>query len=208
MSRNWHEWHAPYADPASQLSRRAEVVRSRLAGILANAEGPVRLLSLCAGEGRDTLPVLATSTVPVDAVLVELDPELSATARIEAAALGLGGVEVRTADAGTTSCAEGAVPADVLMACGVFGNITEADLARTIATLPSLLAPGGYVIWTRGCRDEPVDPADTVRRVFDEAGYEEVDLVRPDDAWFRVGVHRWPGPAAPYLPGVRMFTFV
>jgi len=32
--------------------------------------------------------------------------------------------------------------------------------------------------------------------------------VRPHDAGFRVGVHRWPGPPGAPAPGARLFTFV
>jgi predicted RNA methylase len=207
VNRDWRAWHAAYADPGSSLSRRAQVVRGLLADVLATSAGPVRLLSLCAGEGRDTLSVLATSPIAVAAVLVELDPVLATTARRSAEALGLVDVEVRTADAGTTTCAAGAVPADVVMLCGVFGNIDEADLDRTVATLPALLAPGAHVIWTRGRGDADVDAADTVRRHFTDAGFDELEEVRPADASFRVGLHRWSHPGRPYEPGVRMFSF-
>lgn len=214
MSRDWHEWYAAYDDPASSLSRRLTEVRAQLTGLLADARGPARLLSLCAGDGRDTLPVLAEASVPVTAVLVELEPDLAEAARTAVGTLGMSDVEVRTADAGTTSCAEGAAPADVVMACGIFGNITDEDLASTLDALPMLVKPGGAVIWTRGCRvpedptDHPGDPADLVRERFAAAGFTEVDFVRPDDASYRVGVHRWPGPAMPYRSGVRMFSFV
>jgi cyclopropane fatty-acyl-phospholipid synthase-like methyltransferase len=214
VTRDWHEWYRDYDDPTSSLSQRLAVVRSHLASLLAAAApGPVRLLSLCAGDGRDALPVIAESGVEVAAVLVELDPDLSAAARASAAELGLTGVEVRTADAGDTSCAAGAVPADVVMACGVFGNLTEDDVRRTVATLPSLLAPGGAVIWTRGCRvpEDPSeldgDPAENVRSLFAAAGFDEWAFVRPEERSFRVGVHRWPGPSAPYTPDVRIFEF-
>ena len=214
MSRDWHAWHAEYDDPGSSLSRRLDVVRAQLTSLLTDAAEPVRLLSLCAGDGRDTLPVLASTPARVTAVLVELDPELADTARASAHARGLRDVEVRSTDAGTTSSCADAVPADVLMACGIFGNVTDADVARTVATLPSLLAPSAHVIWTRGCRvpQDPIevegDPSEAVRGYFADAGFEEVAFVRPDDAPFRVGVHRWPGPAAAFEPGVRMFTFV
>jgi hypothetical protein len=214
VTRDWHAWHREYDDPASDLSRRLDVVRARLGALLAAAPGPVRLVGMCAGDGRDTLPVLASAGVDVDAVLVELDPDLAGTARATVRDLGLDGVEVRTADAGTTSSYDGAGPADVLMACGVFGNVSDDDVATTVAQLPSLLAGGGHVIWTRGCRvpQDPTrvdgDPSELVRRLFADAGFEEVDFVRPEDAGFRVGVHRWPGGGAPYRPGVRLFTFV
>lgn len=210
MTRDWHEWHQWYDDPASSLSRRLSTVRDALRTLLFTASGPVRLVSICAGDGRDTLPVMAETGADVSGVLVELDPELSARAR-EAAPAGL---EVRTADAGTTSAYADACPADVLLACGVFGNITDADIARTVGALPSLLAAGGHVIWTRGqaVPQDPTaydgDPADLVRSLFADAGFEEVSFVRPSDASFRVGVHRWPGPAGVPEPGQRLFDFV
>jgi hypothetical protein len=215
VSRDWQEWYRDYDDPTSSLSRRLTVVRTQLASLLAaDAPGPVRLLGLCSGDGRDTLPVIAASGVEASATLVELDPALADAARASAASLGLHGVEVRTADAGTTSCGEGAVPADVVMACGIFGNITDEQVARTISTQPSLLAPGGHVVWTRGRRvpGDPTklagDPSETVRGLFADEGFEEIAFVQPDDASFRVGVARWPHPGAPFEPGVRMFSFV
>jgi Methyltransferase domain len=215
VSRDWHDWYHDYDDPGSSLSQRLAVVRSELAALLlAAGPGPVRLLSLCSGDGRDTLPVVASSAAEVTGLLVELDAGLAAAARASAAAQGLEGIQVHTADAGDTSCAAGAVPADIVMACGIFGNITDADIARTVATLPSLLAPGGAVIWTRGCRvpEDPTevvgDPADHVRSLFARTGFDEAAFVRPEDHAFRVGVHRWPGPPAPYVAGVRMFDFV
>ncbi len=77
MARDWHAWYGEYDDPGSELSRRLAVVRSELADVLADRTGPVTLLSLCAGDGRDTLPELASSASPVTAVLVELDPDLA-----------------------------------------------------------------------------------------------------------------------------------
>ena len=213
MSRDWHEWYRHYDDPASSLSLRLETVRARLALLLEAADGPVRLLSLCAGDGRDTLPVLAASGADVTAVLVELDPILSATARESAVALGLGAVEVRTADAGTTASFADVAPVDVLLECGVFGNVTDADIARTVAATPSLLRAGGHVVWTRG-NNVPVDPtsydgdpAELVRVLFDDAGFAEVDYVA-DPSGYRVGVHRWPGPTGRPDPEARLFTFV
>jgi hypothetical protein len=214
VSRDWHSWHEQYADPASSLSRRLEVVRSELRSLLAAADGPVRLVSMCSGDGRDTLPVLAHTGADVDALLVELDPDLAASARATARDLGLDRVEVRTADAGTTDAYVDAGPADILMVCGVFGNVTDDDVAVTVARLPSLVARGGHVIWTRGCRvpEDPTgfegDPSEYVRGLLHIVGFDEVAFVRPDDAGFRVGVHRWPGPSADLQPGVRMFGFV
>ncbi|KQW45099.1 hypothetical protein ASC77_20180 [Nocardioides sp. Root1257] len=210
MSRDWHEWHRRYDEPGSGLSRRLVVVRGALQGLLEAATGPVRLVSICAGDGRDTIPVLDASDAIVTGVLVELDPELAERARASAPA----GIEVRTADAGITTSYADVCPADVFLACGVFGNVTDADIARTVAALPSLLTAGGQVVWTRG-NNVPMDPtshdgdpAELVRGLFAQAGFEEVAFVADDDAGFRVGVHRWPGPTGTPRAGVRMFDFV
>jgi len=214
VSRDWHAWHENYDDPASSLSRRLQVVRSELASLLAAATGPVRLVSLCSGDGRDTLPVLAASPGPIDALLVELDPRLADRARSTARELGLDRVEVRTGDAGSTDTFADACPADVLLACGVFGNVRDEDVVATVATLPSLLTHRAHVVWTRGCRvpQDPTevdgDPSLVVRDLFVSAGFEEVSFVCPDDAAFRVGVHRWPGPDGRPERGVNLFTFV
>jgi hypothetical protein len=214
MSRDWHAWHDSYDDPSSSLSRRLEVVRDLLRSVLVADPGARRLISLCSGDGRDVLPVLADTAPYVRAVLVELDPALARRAQATATALGLGGVIVHTGDAGTTDSYRDAVPADVVMACGVFGNVAEGDVERTVQMLPALLRAGGVVIWTRGSnvRDEGTqlgrDESDHVRDVFGAAGFEELTFVRPEDAGFRVGVHRLARPADDFVPGLRMFTFV
>ena len=215
MSRDWHAWYTAYDDPTSSLARRLAEVRRQLVALLAGSGNrPVRLLSMCAGDGRDTLPVLAAHAPHAEALLVELDPQLAARARDTAGRLGLAGVQVRTGDAGLVSSYVGAGPADVLLACGVFGNIPDGDLLRTVDALPGLLAPGGTVVWTRGAKvpQDPSelagDPSEHVRDVFAGAGFAEVAFVRPDDASYRVGVHRLAVPPAPAPAVERLFAFV
>ena len=53
---DWQVWHRDYDDPDSSVSHRLVEVRERLAGALAARPGPVRLLSLCSGDARDTAP--------------------------------------------------------------------------------------------------------------------------------------------------------
>ena len=130
--RDWHAWHQEYDDPASSLSRRLEVVRHEVGRALSwlETEGVANphVVSMCAGDGRDLLPVLAGGHPTATATLVELDPELAARAREDAETLGLRGIDVRTADAGAADSYRDAVPADLLMACGVFGNVHEGDV--------------------------------------------------------------------------------
>src|ERR671933_381909 len=123
MARDWVGWHEGYDVPESSLARRLVVVRRYLREALASRAAPPRLISICAGDGRDVLPVLASHDGgrEVRAVLVELSPELVARARATAAGFDLPAVEVRTADAGATATYAGLEPADILLACGVFG---------------------------------------------------------------------------------------
>ena len=214
MSRDWRAWHEQYDDPTWSVSRRLEVVRGQLRTLLAERSGTGRIISICAGDGRDVLPVLAEASPATEALLVELDPELAARARRTALDLGLERIVIRNDDAGTTDAYRGCVPADIVLACGVFGNVTDADVERTVRALRTLLHENGHVIWTRGANvpDDPTgrtgDPAQQVRHVFERAGFQERAFVRPDDASFRVGVHRLTGRPDPYVPGVELFTFI
>ncbi len=205
---DWVAWHQPYDDPASPLSRRLAAVRALLADALLDAHpGPVSLVSLCAGQGRDVIGVLADHPRrdDVTARLVELDDDLVATARADAEASGLDGVAVVHGDAARTSMLTGAVPAQVVLLCGIFGNVPDDDIAATVAAAPTLCAPGATVIWTRH-RLEP-DLTPTIRRWFAEAGFDEIAWVAPDDVWFGVGAHRLVADPLPFDPDLTLFRF-
>jgi hypothetical protein len=212
MSTDWVRWHREYEDAGSSLARRRRVVqrelRTALAEVSADPDGEVRLISICAGDGGDVLPVLAGRPF-IRALLVELDQQLSDRARRTAAELGLSAVEIRTADAGTTDVLADFAPAHVVLACGVFGNITLDDARRTITTLPRLLTPGGIVIWTRGRADDGSDPSVGLCETFGDLGFSRLSFTAPGDARFRVGMHRLDAAAGgPPPPGTRMFRFV
>ena len=57
--RDWYDWHAPYSDPSSGLSLRLSWVQERIRAALDEAPpGPIRLISMCAGQGHDVLGAL------------------------------------------------------------------------------------------------------------------------------------------------------
>ncbi|MFG1994999.1 class I SAM-dependent methyltransferase [Actinoplanes sp. NPDC048988] len=216
MTTDWLAWHDEYDDPDSSLSRRLTVVRDYLTRALseapAEADGRRRLISLCAGDGRDVLPILARHDRgrAVHAVLTELDPELAARARATATRLGLPGVDVRTGDSGSAGTFLDAAPAHIVMACGVFGNISDGDVRRTIAALPALLAEDGIVIWTRGRGGQDADPSESVRADLEAHGFQEIAFTRPVDARFRVGLHRLATAPPPgrLTAQAQLFSFV
>jgi hypothetical protein len=205
MTHDWHEWHKAYDQGESPLARRLAIVQECIATAFDTAPPrALRIVSMCAGEGRDVLGVLASHPrrADVHGRLVELDEELAATARSHAPP----GIEVLCADAGLMASYVGAVPADVVLVCGVFGNVADDDIMRTIDQLPTLCAPAASVIWTRHRRPPDVTPA--VRRRFASNGFDELAYRTLDDTMFTVGFHRLTAAPRPFDPAGRLFDFV
>ncbi|HEX5148068.1 MAG TPA: hypothetical protein VFW02_03225 [Candidatus Limnocylindrales bacterium] len=203
-TRDWLAWHADY-DADTPLRYRVLAVQRRIRETLdARPAGAVRVVSLCAGEGRDLLEVLAghPRARDVRGRLVELDPELAS----RAAAMAPAGVAVQIADAGSTDAFVGAVPADLVLVCGVFGNLSDVDIEHTVRSLPMLCAPGATVIWTRHRR--PPDRTVDIRRWFTEAGFQPVAFDAPTDFEWSVGVQRFAGDPVPLVAGRRLFSFL
>jgi hypothetical protein len=207
--RDYDEWHAEYDDPDSDLSWRLRRVQAHLGLALDRHQGQCRIVSACSGDGRDVTQVLAGrhDADRVRAVLLELHPGIADRARAAAAAAGLAGVEVQTVDAGTTDAYTGAVPADIVLLVGIFGNISDDDLWRTIAAAPQLCAPGATLLWSRG-RDEG-DLNAEVRARFTAAGFAELAYEPLDrDGRPALGVVRYDGPPVDLVPGQSLFTFI
>jgi len=124
-ARDWRAWHDAYAQPGSDLSRRLRLLQGELSSWLDERPGEaLTVVSVCAGQGHDLLGVLAARQA------------------------GLRQVEIVQADAGELSTYDGLVPADLVLLAGVFGNISDADVRRTIGALPQLCAR----------RHRPLDP--------------------------------------------------
>lgn len=205
---HWQRWHDDYADPDSVLSRRLAAVVGRLReAIDAAPPGPVRLVSACAGEGRDVVGALAGHPRAGDVTgrLVELDPANAAVATTSLASAELDGLDVSVADAGRTDAYLGAVPADVVLLCGIFGNVPDSDVENTVRLAPMLCARGATVLWTRHRRAPDLTPA--IRRWFSDGGFAEVAFDSGGEGSYALGVARLVGPPLALEPGRRLFTF-
>jgi Putative methyltransferase len=207
---DWWEWHKPMDDPSSALSRRLVAVQEALRRELdGHPSGPIRVISLCGGQGRDLIEVLAGHPRKTDvrARLVEIDPRNVTYARASAAAAHLVDyVEIVEADAGITDAYAEVVPADIVLSCGLFGNITGSDIERTIHAFPTLCSTRGVVIWTRNRL--PPDLTPKIRTWFQEAGFEEESFTIPAGTVFAVGAHRLVREPQDFTPGYRLFDFV
>lgn len=206
---DWQEWHGAYADPASDLSKRLQAVQALIREAVDHVPaGAVRILSMCAGQAHDVVGALGNHDrrSDVKGLLVELDEGNVSAARLALDEVGLTGLDTLAADAGVTTPYAAAAPADVLLACGVFGNISDGDVQRTVSALPMLCASGATVIWTRHRR--PPDLTSSIRSWFVRAGFEELAFVSPGDQRFSVGAHRLVASAKPFVPAVPLFSFV
>ncbi len=206
---DWVQWHERYRDAEGALTRRLALVQGLIEEVLDAHEGaPVRVLSLCSGDGRDVLGVLAArkGRDRVSGRLIELDPDIADAAMDAVADGGVTGISVLNADASRTQSFAGAVPADLVLLCGIFGNISNADVERTITALPMLVSPGAHVIWTRHPRPPDLTPA--LRGWFAGTGFAELAFEADPDGAYAVGLQRFDGVPQRLEPGNRLFTFL
>ena len=205
---DWRAWHDEYADPQSELSQRLAVVQLHIRGWLdSTGPSPVTVVSMCAGDGRDLLEVVdgRHDGDRVAATLVETDERNVEHARAHISRLGHHRIQVRRRDAGNTDAYAGAVPADLVLACGIFGNIDDHDVRGTIAALPQLCAQNATVVWTRTRKAPDLTPR--IRTWFAEHDFEEIDFTAAQEGLWSVGVHRFHGQPAPLLADQELFTF-
>ena len=206
---DWKRWHDKYDEPDSELARRLTTVRARIRAALDEAPaGRLRAISLCAGQGRDLIPVLGEHPRgrDVHARLVELDPDNADHARQLVADAGLTQVEVVTGDASLTDQYLDLVPADLVLVCGVYGNLRLPDIEKTVAACTSLCASGGTVIWTRGRNPERA-VAPQIAAWYEEHGFERLWLADLDEQMC-VGAYRHTGTPTPLTPGESLFRFI
>jgi hypothetical protein len=209
--RDYLKWHDAYDDPTSDLSWRLRQVQAHIRSTLDQNQGHRTILSLCAGDGRDVLQVLAErdDSLRIRTTLIELHPVLAHRAQEFAAKAGLANVSVRTMDAGNTTTYVGSVPADLVIMMGIFGNISDADVRRTVHTAPQLCRPGAVMLWSRST--EGVGGNRSIRDWLAEAGFSELDYREFDHAEGEraaLGSARYDGPPQPLIPGQQLFTFL
>ena len=207
-SGEWAEWHRGYDEPGSPQARRLATVQRLVAAAIDRAPaGEVRIISMCAGDGRGLLGALHAHprSPDVRARLVEIDATLAMRGSEQASPLA-DAIEFVVGDASETSAYAGAVPAGVVLVCGVFGNVSDDDVHNTVAHLPELCAGGATVVWTRG-RFAP-DLTPSIRKWFSEAGFEELEFVPLEGTTAAAVAHRLVAPPSPYIAGERLFTFL
>ncbi|WP_075738823.1 class I SAM-dependent methyltransferase [Streptomyces acidiscabies] len=202
---DWLTWHDAYDNPDSYLSSRLALVKERIREALdAAPEGELRVVSLCAGQGRDLIEVLAEHPrrKDVTARLVELDARNTEFARELAAEAGLDQVEVVTGDASLSDHYVDFAPADIVMVCGLLGNVVRADMKRIIDHCTALCRTGGTLVWTRTRHF-----GTPLQQWLAEQEFEPVWVSGPE-VEHGVGAHRYRGETRQLASGVSMFEFI
>jgi len=210
MPKSWFEWHDLY-NTEPKLQQRLQIVREYIWNAIdASPPGKIRVVSLCAGDGRDLLGTLATHPRRNDVYgrLVELNPQLAEQGKASVESAGLSNqLEFINGDASNSSNYIGVVPADIVIVCGIFGNLAdEAELRRLIGNLPVLAKKGSFAIWTRG-HSEGIAYSDTVRKVFHESEFEEVNFQLTLTGDMGVGINRYLGEGLPLPENQQLFVF-
>lgn len=113
---------------------------------------------------------------------------------------------MRRVDAGLSDSYRGAVPAELVLLCGILGNVSDEDAHRLVSVAPQLCGAGATVVWTRHTREPDLTLA--IRGWFQEAGFTERSFTAPEASKFSVGVHQLAGSPEPLVPGRRLFRFV
>lgn len=210
MPKDWYEWHDLY-NTEPKLQQRLEIVQEYIAHSLnASPSGAIRIVSVCAGDGRDLLGTLKNHPRINDvyARLVELNPQLVERGRATIESLGLTKqIEFINGDATLSTNYPGAVPADIVIVCGVFGNLAEeAELNRLLDNLSFLSKPGAFVIWTRG-HSNGIPYSETVRKILRASDFEEVNFQLTATGDMGIGIHRYLGENLPQPKEQQLFVF-
>jgi Putative methyltransferase len=203
---DWHKWHNAY-DEKPALKKRLVLVRKHLSRCLdRSAPGEVRIISVCAGDGRDILRTLADHKRLADARarLVELDPNLVAEGENACKALQLSGhVEFVNGDATDPSSYRIVAPANIVVMCGMLGLVDLPELPNVVRAMQALCAHKGHVVWTRRLDGRNgVGQTKVLQALMAEAGFRRATLsvtsfgallsktARPS---FAVGTHQYDG---------------
>jgi hypothetical protein len=144
----------------------------------------VRIISICAGDGRDVIPTLRDHPRgrSCAAFLLETHPALVAAGTRAIAEAGLmEQIQFLHVDATYSTAYLPLVPAAIVLVCGVFGNMLPEQIPSFVQQLPALCQQDGTVIWTRHSQQPATDPAiQQLQSAFVAAGfraqYEEATM--------------------------------
>ena len=211
MSKDWFAWHDNYRT-RPRMRQRLQLVQDYILMYLDRCPpGSIRIVSVCAGDGRDLIGTLFDHprARDVQARLIELDPRLVECGRTAAQSAGLGEqLEFVEGDATQSSAYKRAVPADLVLVCGVFGNVADdTELHRLIHGFRFFCKKGACLIWTRDLFVDGENHLAQVRELLSKSAFEEVSFKMTAVGNMGVGTHRYLGEPLALPDDEQLFVF-
>jgi hypothetical protein len=211
MPEDWYAWHDNYRRHRGLQARLDLVCEHIASSMTACAPGVIRVVSVCAGDGRDLIGAMIAHprAGDIQARLVEQDPRLVDAGQSCADLSDLGPqLKFVRGDATLFSAYRGAAPADLVLVCGVFGHVREENLAQLVRGLAVLCRPNGRVIWTRSMKAwDGERHVALIREYFRESGFEEVRFEKASVGESAIGTYQYVGPALDFPISREMFIF-
>ncbi|MNR04651.1 hypothetical protein D3C85_1206300 [compost metagenome] len=142
----------------------------------------------------------------IHSYLVEIDERLVQECKHTVSDRGLQNVTVVKGDASLLRTYRDVIPADLILLCGIFGNIANEDILNTIESLAQLSKQGTRVVWTRNLRDPKVVPM--IRHSFTANDFKEVDYRTTSDDSYAIGIYEFYGLSQRLKDDIQLFTFI
>ncbi len=208
---DWDDWHLKY-DISLPLQARLEAVSALVSASLdAAPSGPIKLVSLCAGDGRDVVESLRNHPRRSEVTAWLLDTHIDSLKRGEFAAskAGLEGqIQFVLADAGLAQNYTDIAPVDVVLLSGFLGHIRREDIFRLISSLPMLCREGCSVIWNKHqVTNDGWASVPEIRGLLEQFGFEEVAFKLTGADGYAVGWARYSGKPVPLDSACCFFQF-
>jgi hypothetical protein len=209
---DWTHWYKHY-DATPRIQARLRVVRRQIIDFVNECPaGPITIVSVCSGDGRDLVGALADHPRRNDVVAWLLDTHAETLDRGKGAATAAGlerQFHFLLADAARADSYRDIVPVDLVLISGVLGHLRPDGVSGLLGALPMLCKAGGCVILNRGMLfNDGRRQVPAIRELLRNTGFVERDYEVTSADGFACLWARFTGPAQPLDTKRVLFEFV
>lgn len=209
---NWSHWHKHY-DSNADLQARLHLVGEQISRCLHSCPaGRIRVVSVCAGDGRDLIGALINHPRrnDVEALLLDNDREsIERGRRVVSEARLEQRVRLVEADAGRAENYASGLPSDILILSGFLGHLRPGDVENLIHQLPMFCRRGSWVIWSRHLvLNQGPHQVRAIQECFRKTKFESATFSCTSPDGFAVGAERFQGEPAVFDANRVLFEFI